>query len=585
MSLVANFARICIVLLLVISFYASTGVQVTPSLSVTNAILSAIQQDPPPLITNYAINVSNSVPDAIIAGSNSIFWFTEIGAGNIGKFSSLTDKFSPPYVVPEPGAQPATLALDGRGLVWFTDENQNSPSVWYLNTTSGTFHKFPTGSSHSDPIFVMVDPTTDYVWFTDYYGNYLGEITGPNGTIIKHTLPGSNSYPVEIAKQNGTVYLWFTEATGKVARFDTSTNTTQEFTANVPLVYPVGIVVDKTGNVWVSEHGGSSVTEFIPSSSTWKKYPTSQSPVSPGTGVATLAMDGQGRLWFAEHYSNRIGRLDTSTGEMDEFNLPIPGAYSLLDSVDSSGNFWFTEANANEIGVIPGNATLNLSVKPDTVPAASVTAGSSTDAIFTVTNNNQTSSVTVDLNVTSSFTTNYYTTRSEVSLSTYRVTLAPGQSQNVSATFTPDFSLGSGLYSAGVVVAYNNASTLNLVFLNVTANPLYTLQIVLPWILIGAGLVLLAIFLVFRRRRRILSGESPSAMPKTMIWTGVLTTLLYIFYQIGPAWAKCPGLPPPPGGSGPDPYGIALDVGSIAFFAVVAYFLIRSRMRESGPQS
>ncbi len=502
--------------------------------------------------------------------------------GKIGELSTPAGNITE-YAIGT-GAMPATLALDNNGLVWFTDENQNSPSVWSFNATSRTFQRFSTNSSPSDPIFVLVDPATNNVWFTDYYGNYLGEIISSTPVPIRYPIPNANSYPVEIAKQSGSPYLWITEATGRIARFDMTDHSFQQFTPTVSLNYPVGIIVDKNNDVWVSEHGGSSVTEFIPSNSTWRKYPTSQATSSPGTGVATLALDNQGRLWFAEHYANRIGRLDPATGQMDEFALPIPGAYSLLDTVDRSGNFWFTEATANEIGRIPGNATAPFSSNAITMQSPFVTAGSSIDANFVISNRNLTNSVKLGLNVTSSFTSNYYTTKSEVSLSTYSLTLGPGQSQNVIATVTPDFSLDSGLYAAGIVVTHDNISSIDTIFLQVNINPLHQLENLLPEILIAAAIVLLLVFLLFRRRKRISILRKPSLDSKATPVVSLIVLFLFLVQETGLAWGKCPGLPPPPGGyNGPDPYGIALDVGSIAFFAVVAYFLIRSRLRAQSP--
>lgn len=535
-------------------------------------------QDPPPLVTNYPIPTTNSIPNAIVQGDNNhTFWFTEFGAGKIGEFSTLTGTVTKEYVINETGAMPATLTLDNHGLVWFTDQNQNSPSIWSLNTTIGTFHRFSTNSAQSDPIFVLADSSTDSVWFTDYYGNYLGQIASSTHVMKKYPLPTANSYPVEIAKESGTPYLWITEEPGRIARFDASGQTGfQEHTPTLPLNYPVGIVVDKSSDVWVSEHGGSSVNEFVHSNSTWRKYPTSQATTNPGTGVATLALDSQGRLWFAEHYTNKIGRLDPNTGIMDEFALPIAGAYSLLDTVDASGNFWFTEANANEIGMIPGNATAPFGSKAFNTPNSPVTAGSSINSEFTITNSNQTSSVTLSLNVTSSFTTNYYTTSSEVSLSSYALTLGPGQSQNVTAVVTPDSNLDSGVYAAGIVVTHDNISAIDTFFIQVNSTFLHQLETLLPEILIAAGIVLLLVFFLLKGKERRAIGK-PALDPRVTPAASLLALLMFMIQETGLAWGKCPGLPA--GGSGPDPYGIALDVGSIAFFAVVAYFLIRSRLQ------
>jgi virginiamycin B lyase len=461
--------------------------------------------DPPSVVTNYPIPTPASYPTAISTGANNLLWFTESGPGKIGVFNESTPTVITEYSIPNaPGATPATLALDKAGIVWFTDEDSNSPSVWSFDPSGKTFHRYGTNMSGSEPFFVMIDPATNNLWFTDSGANYLGEISNSSRVITRYSLPTPNSGPYEIAKQDNTSYLWITEGAGRVARFDMAAtqgaNRFQEYTPSVPLIYPVGIVVDKSNNVWVSEHGGSSVTEFFPSNSTWRKYPTSQSMIGPGTGVATLTMDNLGRLWFAEHYSNRIGRLNPATGVMDEWQLPIPGAYSILDTVDSKGNFWFTESGANDIGTIPGDASLSILARPVAIPHGRVTSGTSTSAEFTITNNS-TSPVQLSLDTTSFFTTNYITTRSEVSLSTYSLSLNPDQSANVTATVTPDLSLSSGIYTAGIVASYNNASIVRTFFLLVDTSLWYQLEILLPEFLIAAGIVLVITFLVLKKRR------------------------------------------------------------------------------------
>jgi streptogramin lyase len=539
--------------------------------------------DPPPsVVTNFPIPTSSSFPTAIVTGANNILWFAESGPGKIGRFNEQTN-VTDEHPINETGATPATLAIDRAGLVWFSDENPSYPSVWYMDPSTFTPHRYLTNVANSQPFFVMVDSRTNNVWYTDSGANYLGEIINSTRQIVKYNLPIANSVPYEIAEQNGTSFLWVTEGSGRIARFDmaaqSGTNPFQEYTPSVPLTYPVGIVVDKNGSVWVSEHGGSSLTEFIPSNSTWRKYPTSQSSTSPGTGPATLTMDGLGRLWFAEHYSNRIGRLDPATGVMNEWQLPIPGAYSIVNTIDARGNFWFTESGANEIGTVPGNATFPIIIKPSTTPSSSVTSGTSTSAEFTITNNFATP-VQLSLDTTSFFTTGYITTRSEVSLSTYSLSLNPGQSTNVTATITPDFSLSSGIYTAGIVATYNNTSTVRTLFLTVNTSPWYQLETLLPEILITAGIILAITFLVFRKRKTRTAASMGKSAPKLSLGATILIVLLSLVQQTRETWAKCPGLPPPPvspTGNSPDYYGIALDIGSITFFAIVAYLLIKSR--------
>jgi streptogramin lyase len=540
-----------------------------------------LQQSPPFLISNYSVPTTNSVPDAIVAGLNHKLWFTEYGAGKIGEFDSVIKNFTE-YPIPEAGATPATLAFYGPDQVWFTDQNPNSPSVWMFNTTSHGFRRFLTNATNSGPVFVLADQATKSVWFTDTTAAYLGKINVASLQMTKFNAPASYSGPVEIARQNGTSYLWVTEISGKIARFDTASNSFQEVTPSVPLSYPVGIAADSKGSVWVSEHGGSSIVEYVPSNSTWKKYPTSQANASPGTGPATLAIDGQGRLWFAEHYANRIGQLDPASNSMEEFTVPIPGAYSLLNSLDQTGNFWFAEAYGNSIGMISKNATSAISIKPFSTPVPVVTSGQSVPSQFLVTNNLP-MQIMLNLNVTSFFTTNYYTTKSEMSLSTYSLTLSPGQNKTITATVTPDFNLPSGIYTAGLVAGYDNVSAVGSFFLQVNTSPLYQLETVLPEILIGAVAVLAVSLFLLNRRKTARHATPPKPIPKLSLAISVLLTFLFVVQQTDESWAKCPGLPPPPvNPNGPtiDYYGIALDLASIGFFGVVAYILIRGRLRR-----
>ena len=538
-------------------------------------------------ITEFNISSGNSGPEAIISGPNRTFWFTEFNAGKIGEFNAKSSTFKH-FTIPEAGARPVTLAMDRLGRIWFTD--QNVSSVWLLDPSQGTggsFHQYLTATPQSTPVFVLIDPINN-TWFTDTTANFIGEITYPSGQMMKYPLPNPLSGPGEIALQNGTQYLWITESySNKIARFDMVNHTFQEFTPSVSLNSPVGIVVDKYGNVWVSEHGGSSIVELSPDSSTFAKYPTSQAAGLAQTAPATLTIDRMGRLWFAEHLANRVGRLDPSTGIMDEFVIPIPGAFSWLNTLDSNDSFWFTEYYANEIGMIPWNASSPVRISPMLIPTGQVTAGQTVSSQVSITNISA-HQITLGLNVTSSFASDGLTTSSEVSLSRGSLTLNPGQTANITATITPDFSLSSGVYAVGVVATYGVVSSVGLIFLRVQGSLLFLLETFLPEIFIAAASVLVVTLLLKRRRKNKTASKVISAKPLPRVNSSSIVVLVFILFFVDiamPANAKCPGFPQQPvnfnGPSGPDYFGIALDVGSIAFFAIVAYLLVKNRFRKS----
>ncbi|MFI5421368.1 MAG: hypothetical protein ACHQ1H_10420, partial [Nitrososphaerales archaeon] len=257
---------------------------------------------------------------------------------------------------------------------------------------------------------------------------------------------------------------------GKVASFNTLTHS---FTEYAPpnadyLTFPVGIVTDPAGNVWVSEHGGSAVVELVPGNSTFRKYPTSIPPpgVYPVSAVATLAIDSPGRLWFVEHFSNKVGRLDPGSNTIQEFQIPSPvPAYSVLNAIDAKGNFWFTEFGSNQIAEIPGNISSPLQISTLDQPSQ-VKAGSSIASIMMVKNNLSTS-LDVRLNATSSFTPTGKTSPSEVSFNS-TVLAIPGLGTRVlNVTIAPDIGLPSGNYSVGVIASSGNVSTIGILFLTV----------------------------------------------------------------------------------------------------------------------
>jgi virginiamycin B lyase len=575
---------VILALLCVLPIFA-TSFSVFPHSNMNRANSVSQQSSSSSPIKEYPVPTLNSGPNAIVYAPNQVLWFVQYNVGKIGELFPQNGTVKE-FNITEVGATPASLAIDHSGNIWFTD--QKVPSIWKLYPSNGTFRQYQTNIANSTPVFVLAD-SANHLWFTDTTANYVGELDPGTGIITKYQLPTANSGPAEIAIQNKTSYLWVTESfANKIARLDTTTHLFQEFTPSISLVSPVGIAVDKNGSVWTSEHGGSSVAQLIPSNSTFRKYPTSQPTTLKITAPATVALDQSGQVWFVEHFSNKVGRLNPITGQMDEFVIPTSGlAYSLLNALDPSGNFWFTEYSANQIGMIEWNATSPVTIN-STSPRFTVNAGQSITSSLSL-SSQVSSPVTVTLNVTSTFTTYGQTSSAEVALSNYRLTIPPNQPVTVTATITPDRGLPSGIYAAGVEATYGNTSVIGIVFLQVRGNAsiIGLLLTYLPAIVIAAAAVLLVTtFLV--RRRRVSAGRALAV--KSPIGTIVIIALTMLALTVGvipESAAKCIGLPPPPSGgggqpAGPDYFGIALDVGSLAFFALVAYLLIRDRRRNKG---
>src|SRR5437899_10153604 len=112
-------------------------------LKATGSSLVSQQPSSSSPITEFPIPYANPGPNAIVSAPNHIFWFVEYNTGEIGEFNETSKTFNR-FPIPETGAIPASLALDGLGRIWFTDQNKNSPSVWALNETASppTFRQY-----------------------------------------------------------------------------------------------------------------------------------------------------------------------------------------------------------------------------------------------------------------------------------------------------------------------------------------------------------------------------------------------------------------------------------------------------------
>ena len=67
-------------------------------------------------------------------------------------------------------------------------------------------------------------------------------------------------------------------------------------------------------------------------------------------------MDAQGKVWFVQRSSNRLGVLYPELGRFDEALVPTLDALPHAIELDSHGRVWFLEYRGNKVGVF--NPTL-----------------------------------------------------------------------------------------------------------------------------------------------------------------------------------------------------------------------------------
>ena len=174
----------------------------------------------------------------------------------------------------------------------------------------------------------------------------------------------ANPYGIVVDKSG---VIWLAETgSGNLARYDPTTGRFSEFPLPQVGSRPFYITIDNSGSVWVSETQYNQIVKFDPTTNTFKQYSIPTSGAVPGG----IAADNNGNIWFTEEIGDKIGRLNSPTGNITEFQIPTADAIPIQTTIDANGFVWFTESKGGKIGMVnpqtdainefqPENATLS----------------------------------------------------------------------------------------------------------------------------------------------------------------------------------------------------------------------------------
>jgi len=122
------------------------------------------------------------------------------------------------------------------------------------------------------------------------------------------------------------------------------------------LIEPLSLAIDSSGNIWIADGSGNSVTELS----------SSGSPISPSTGYtggglsgpSAVAIDASGNVWVANESDSTVTELSASGSPISPstgytgggLNGPIgPNSGSNGLAIDSTGNVWVANENTSTV--------------------------------------------------------------------------------------------------------------------------------------------------------------------------------------------------------------------------------------------
>jgi virginiamycin B lyase len=499
-------------------------------------------------VTEYKLPGTCEMPLGIGVTDGKV-WYISTENGTIGAYNIKQNSFAKEVPIPIwksrlnhlDFSQVWAIKPDGKGNIWFTDEKQNA--IWKYTESSQTFemYKVPSAPKAFDttyPVSLGFDSNGN-IYFVGIRSTSLwfGEVAKMrNGTSdgisaipmpidkfsgIDPTLISTGSLAVDNDRNAVWISMLAFQKKGEILRYDASTKTFKIFDMPEELASPVGIVIDDSGNLWITDHGTSIFYKLDTSTGNITKFVTSKaSPRIFGIGVGSsnssnsksslninndtpagaytlpywIQKSGDGSLWFNEHTGNKIARFDPVNNTLIEYWIPTQNKlfgmcqnnndndnaasksndqkcgianalqFSVGQNKDDSNQVWFTEWSENKIGKVNVQKQLPFEIStPETeVP---VKRGESLEVKVNIdTSTNQ----RIHMIAAGTFTPTGDLGNSTGSFSEESFSLTAGNPKQVSFIFTPSSDLKSGVYMLMIGAENNDVSYLKAVRINIT---------------------------------------------------------------------------------------------------------------------
>lgn len=230
---------------------------------------------------------------------NNTLFFTEYDGNRIGslRYDSVSVKWIlKEFTIPTGSSKPVDIAVDGQGLVWFSESEANK--IGRFDPWTAEFSEYPV-EPRNKPLGVAVDKY-NFVWFTIPDANKIVRLDPRSGLCDTYDAPTDRCKPTYIeADAQGNI--WFTEfESSRIGKL--LLNSTQFFEYNLPDNYagPYHISISRsTGDVWVTETRKNGIVRILLEiTSTWstatlisavQSTSTATSSVTISTGTLTVS--------------------------------------------------------------------------------------------------------------------------------------------------------------------------------------------------------------------------------------------------------------------------------------------------------
>jgi virginiamycin B lyase len=462
-------------------------------------------------ITEVSLPTECEMPVGIAIDGSKV-WYVSTKPGLLGEYDSAAGTFSEyeiplwptrslPFTAVPSWSMSWTVKLDGaNGNVWFTDQNN---TIWRFNQATEAFDMFRVPAKYPSMMDFDSNGNLYFIGINSqalFFGNVsrMQNATSEGFREISLPLEGFAGINLDLVTAGGLVVdterndVWvsllaFQQKKGQLFQYDIESDRVIRIVDLPPdLGSPVGMELDKYGNVWVADHGTSTFFKYDPSVDNIARFVTSiaspkiyggSTPPNAYTLPYWIDKGNNGSLWFNEHTGNKIARFDPEELALIEYWVPSQNrAWTLCSpeatacgianvmqfAVNDDNQLWFTEWTENKIAKLDGSKQVPISVS--TPVEITVARGESTEIKVTV---SASTDFAGQMIAAGTFTPNGALGNSTGIFSEESISVSSGGSKEVSYTFTAADNLDRRQYMIMLGAGNDDLSYMKAVRVNI----------------------------------------------------------------------------------------------------------------------
>ena len=462
-------------------------------------------------ITEVSLPTECEMPVGIAIDGSKV-WYVSTKPGLLGEYDSAAGTFSEyeiplwptrslPFTAVPSWSMSWTVKVDGaNGNVWFTDQNN---TIWRFNQATEAFDMFRVPAKYPSMMDFDSNGNLYFIGINSqalFFGNVskMKNATSEGFREISLPLEGFAGINLDLVTAGGLVVdkerndVWvsllaFQQKKGQLFQYDIESDRVIRIVDLPPdLGSPVGMELDKYGNVWVADHGTSTFFKYDPSVDNTTRFVTSiASPKIYGGSIPPNAYTlpywidkgNNGSLWFNEHTGNKIARFDPEELALIEYWVPSQNrAWTLCSpeatacgianvmqfAVNDDNQLWFTEWTENKIAKLDGSKQVPISIS--TPVEITVARGESTEIKVTV---SASTDFAGQMIAAGTFTPNGALGNSTGIFSEESISVSSGGSKEVSYTFTAADNLDRRQYMIMLGAGNDDLSYMKAVRVNI----------------------------------------------------------------------------------------------------------------------